>query len=217
MSESEIWLIMVGLSERKFELKKGEWRVSEIAGCLRRAMLARVLDVDPIIKTPESVIGALWHKYVFPPVAKEWARKKGFKIDFEVEIREFPLVGHVDAILKKEDKVYPWEFKVTFWELGKFKDIRMAHVIEQANMYAGILKTDKFRVTVVSLYDGEPVVFDKWFDFDEEKYLQRKMEANGLNEAIANKRMVRGPRYIWECAHCKFDIICKYLRDTDAK
>ena len=97
--------------------------------------------------------------------------------------------------------------------MNRFKDIRMGHVIEQANMYAGMIGADEFRVTVISFYDGEPVIFNKYYDFDPNRFEQRKAEAMSLNEAIATERLMSGPRYTWECSKCRFRVICKYIRE----
>lgn len=215
--EAELWLIMSELTDRDFELEKGEWRVSEVAGCLRRAQLSRVFEVDPMYKTPEMVIGALLHKALVPEIVRIYAKKRKLRYEIELEVRDFPLVGHIDALLIDGDERIPWEWKFTFWDMEHYRNIRLGHVIEQANMYAGIIGANRYRVTVVSLADGDPVIYDKYFDFNERRYNERKMEAMSLNEAIATERLVSGPRYTWECAKCRFRIICKYIKPGEKK
>lgn len=200
---------------------KDRVRVSETLECMRIPYFYRVMGVKPESNFHATVLGALFHKYVVPPIAKEYAKFLGMEAEFEVEVSIGILVGHVDVLLheKVEKKPFrwelsgiemiPWEWKTTTLTMQDYRTFKLGRAIKQVNAYAVMLGVDKYMITVVSFNkDSAEKIYTFEGSVKKDDFIKLYERAIKLMKYVKKEKIPPKPKNTIQCLKCPFKNMC---------
>ena len=200
-------LVRWALIEDAFEPRRGpgEFYVSELAACPRRAALNALFNADPMPVEPgPAVRGRLLHE-VLRLILGEQLRDAQFEVECSHPVAEgVVLRGRADMVYAGE--VYEFKFSSPYSGAREL-------AFKQANAYAIMLGLRRFHVVVIDL-DRDVDVKAFSGEADEEAFKQLCADAVKASEAVEARDPFSLPMSPWEwaCKNCMWWIICKRVK-----
>jgi len=188
----------------EYEFKENMVSVNEAIQCLRKSYYIRKLNIKP--KYVEDHLNLIIGKAVHEFIQDRLERYSDSDIDFEfeVEVTDDILIGHIDAIMTYDGTDYVLEFKTVKNTPNKPLPTHFLQLNAYLNMYRSKRKANYGYVIYIPKHKGSIRAFS--IKLNPDAYAHVKIRAERLYESLQNGRLPPADinNSCWFCEYYKY-------------